>query len=103
MPGINKFITDDTNVKLTNIAAIYNQYLIRNYLQKILKCQAAKLGFVRSKDLSKQRVLSTKVRERVLELLIKISECFVRVIICIKSKSLMYNCNSVWLGWALVA
>jgi hypothetical protein len=32
-----KFITEDSNGKHTNITTIYNQYLIRNYLQKILK------------------------------------------------------------------
>jgi hypothetical protein len=32
-----KFITKDSNGKHTNITTIYNQYLIKNYLQKILK------------------------------------------------------------------
>ncbi len=32
-----KFITEDQITKSTNITAIYNQYLIRNYLQKILR------------------------------------------------------------------
>ncbi len=36
------------NVKHTNNTAIYNKCLIRNYLQKILKCQATKLRSVRS-------------------------------------------------------
>ncbi len=43
-----KFITEDTKVKHTNITAIYIKYFMRNYLQTILKCQIAKLGFVRS-------------------------------------------------------
>jgi hypothetical protein len=43
-----EFISEDTNEKYTNITTIYNQYLIRNYLQKILKCHAAKFPFVRS-------------------------------------------------------
>ncbi len=40
-----KFITENTNV---NIKTSYNQYLIRNYLQKISKCKVVKLWFVGS-------------------------------------------------------
>jgi hypothetical protein len=61
------------------------------------------LGLLDQKIYQNEGGAAQKVGERVLELLIKIIECFARVIICIKSKSLMYNCNSVWLGWALVA
>ncbi len=32
-----KIITEELNVKHTNITTIYNQYLPGNYLQKILK------------------------------------------------------------------
>jgi hypothetical protein len=46
--NISSFTTEDTNVTHTNIAIIYNQYLIRPYLENILKCHAAKLGFARS-------------------------------------------------------
>jgi hypothetical protein len=41
-----KFTTEDTNVKHRNILIIYDQYLIRNYLQKILKCKTVKLGLL---------------------------------------------------------
>ncbi len=41
------YITEDVYVKHANITTIYNQYLVRNYFKKILKCQVAKLGIVR--------------------------------------------------------
>jgi hypothetical protein len=44
----SSFNTEDTNLKHTNILTIYNQYSIRNDLQKILQCQKAKLGFART-------------------------------------------------------
>jgi hypothetical protein len=53
------FNTEDQCTKHTNIATINNQYLIRNYLQMNLKCQAANLGFGRSR-IPQQKVVKRK-------------------------------------------
>jgi hypothetical protein len=59
--------------------------LIRNYLQKLLKSQAASLGLGRSRFLQLKPVDSKEMSG---ELLIKVRECFVRVNICNQSKPL---------------
>jgi hypothetical protein len=43
--GHIRFTSEDQFTKQTNIKAIYNQCLIRNYYKRGLKCQAARLGF----------------------------------------------------------
>ncbi len=60
---------------------------IRNYLQKILKCQAAKLGFWEPYSLTIKGI-ERKVQKASWELLIKSWDCFVRANICNQSKSL---------------
>ena len=46
--NISSCTTEDTNVKLTILQPFTINILIRTYLEKILKCQASKLGFARS-------------------------------------------------------
>ncbi len=80
--GINQVYSDDRKAKHTNIATICKQHLIRNYLQKILKCEAMKLGLVGSAIYQNEKGLSAKVWIKVLKLLIKIRECLTRMNIC---------------------
>ncbi len=56
-----KYITEDTNGKHTNIKTIYNQYLIRNDLQKEIKnAKQRGLGLV-GQESTDQEVWSKKV------------------------------------------
>jgi hypothetical protein len=49
-----KLITKDFNPKHTNITAIYNPYVIRNYLQKILQILSMEALVERSKVLLRE-------------------------------------------------
>ncbi len=74
--NIFKYITEDFNVKHTNITTAYNQYLIINYLQKILKLPSIKAWVWEIKNL---QIKGEGVRKDLivsLELLIKIAEGF---------------------------
>ncbi len=64
-------VTADTNVKPTNIAPTYNQYLIRNYFWKILNTKHPSLDLMTT-DLSEWVGLSIKVWTKLLKLPIKI-------------------------------
>ena len=59
--------------QMRKITTIYNQYLIRNYLQKIIKSQALKLGFGRYRILQLKGV-ECKGPDVRGELLIKVRE-----------------------------
>ncbi len=74
----SKRMYNSAEVELSRVSTIYNQYLIRNYSQRILRCQAAKLWFGRFRILQLKGV-GCKVLEVRRELQIKIRECFMRV------------------------
>jgi hypothetical protein len=67
---------------------VYNQYLIRNYLQKILQMPSRVAGVERSKVLLKEMVKAQALKVELQNCLIKSRECFVRTNICNRSKSL---------------
>jgi hypothetical protein len=84
------FTTECLNVKHISITNIYNHYLITNYLQKILKCRAERLAFGRSR-IYKIKAVESKGPREILELPIKIMECFIKANIWKQSKSLHDN------------
>ncbi len=76
-----KYINEDQITKHINFTTINNQYLVRNYLQKILKCQAVRQVFGKL-GIYNMNGVECKCLRVTCELLIKIRECFERVNIC---------------------